>query len=177
MVIDRAKTVRGAVAGAIAAGAWAAQQPLDKAIFRVDHDDTELLGKAFTRGRSWPLIGAFVHLGNGAALGALYTVLAPRMPVPSWSRGPIVALGEHLATWPLVFVAERIHPARDELPKLSGSLPAFAQATWRHLLFGVVLGELERRLNPPPDPDPPPPYEHVMSTNGHGKIEHLATSG
>ena len=26
---------------------------------------------------------------------------------------------------------------------------AFAQATWRHLLFGAVLGELERRLNPP----------------------------
>ena len=24
---------------------------------------------------------------------------------------------------------------------------AFAQATWRHLLFGVVLGEIERRLN------------------------------
>ena len=26
---------------------------------------------------------------------------------------------------------------------------ALAQATWRHLLFGVVLGELERRLNRP----------------------------
>ncbi|MBA3747700.1 MAG: hypothetical protein H0W96_09460 [Solirubrobacterales bacterium] len=161
----------------VAAGAWAAQQPLDRAIFRVDYDDTELLGKAFTRGRSWPLVGTFVHLGNGAALGALYSIAAPRMPVPSWSRGPLVALTEHLATWPLVFVAERIHPARDELPKLSGSLPAFAQATWRHLLFGVVLGELERRLNPPPDPEPPPPYDHVVSSNGHGRLEHVATSG
>jgi hypothetical protein len=176
MVIDRAKTVRGALAGAVAAGAWAAQQPLDKVLFGVDYDDTELLGKAFTRGRAWPLVGAFVHLGNGAALGALYAVVAPRMPIPSWSRGPIVALAEHLATWPLTFVVERVHPARGELPKLSGSLPAFAQATWRHLLFGVVLGELERRLNPPADPDLPP-FEHLVSSNGHGKLEHVATSG
>jgi hypothetical protein len=39
-----------------------------------------------------------------------------------------------------------------------------------------VLGELERRLNPPTDPELPP-YEHVVSSNGHGKLEHLATSG
>ena len=146
MVIDRAKTIRGALAGAIAAGTWAAQQPADKLLFGVDYDDTELLGKAFTRGRAWPVVGMVVHLGNGAALGALYTTLAPRMPLPSWSRGPLLALGEHLATWPLTVVVERVHPARDELPRLAGSARAFAQATWRHLLFGTVLGTLERRL-------------------------------
>ncbi len=48
--------------------------------------------------------------------------------------------------------------------------PAHAQATWRHLVFGVVLGELERRLNAPADPDVPT-YEHVASTNGHGDLE------
>jgi len=176
MVIDRAKTVRGALAGAVAAGAWAAQQPVDKLVFGVDYDDTELLGKAFTRGRSWPLVGMVVHIGNGAALGALYAVIAPRMPVPSWSRGPLVALAEHLATWPLTVVVERVHPARDDFPKLAGNGPAFAQATWRHLFFGVVMGELERRLNPPPDPDLAP-YEHVMSSNGHGKLEHVGTVG
>ena len=176
MVIDRAKTVRGALAGAIAAGTWAAQQPVDKLLFGVDYDDTELLGKAFTRGRAWPVVGMVVHLGNGAALGALYTALAPRLPVPSWSRGPLVALAEHLVTWPLTVAVERVHPARDELPKLSGSAAAFAQATWRHLLFGVVLGELERRLNPPADPELPP-YEHVMSSNGHGRLEHVGTPG
>ncbi|HEV7806873.1 MAG TPA: hypothetical protein VGO80_13700 [Solirubrobacteraceae bacterium] len=176
MVIDRARTVRGALAGVVAAGTWAAQQPVDKLVFGVDYDDTELLGKAFTRGPAWPVVGMFVHLGNGAALGALYAVVAPRLPVPSWSRGPLVALAEHLATWPLTVVAERVHPARDELPKLSGSAAAFAQATWRHLLFGVVLGELERRLNPPADPELPP-YEHVMSSNGHGRLEHAGTPG
>ena len=160
----------------MAAGVWAAQQPADKAVFGVPYDDTELLGKLFTRGRAWPVVGLAIHLGNGALMGAAYAGVAPRLPVPSWSRGPLVALTEHLATWPLTVLVDRVHPARDDMPRLAGSLPAFAQATWRHLLFGVVMGELERRLNPPTDPELPP-YEHVVSSNGHGKLEHLATSG
>ncbi len=176
MVIDRAKTVRGAMAGAFAAGVWAAQQPADKSVFGIDYDDTELLGKAITRGRAWPVVGLALHLGNGAVLGAAYATIAPRMPVPSWSRGPIVGLAEHLATWPLTVVVDRLHPARDDMPRLAGSWRAFAQATWRHALFGVVLGELERRLNPPQDPDVPT-YEHVLSSNGHGQLDHVASRG
>jgi hypothetical protein len=175
VVIDLGKTVRGALAGAVAAGVWAAQQPLDKAVFGIGYDDTELLGKAFTRGRFWPVVGWGLHLGNGAALGAVYANAAGRMPVPSWSRGPIVAMTEHLATWPLTLVVDRVHPARDDMPRLAGSWRALLQATWRHILFGVVLGELERRLNPPPDPELPT-YEHVVSSNGHGSLEHAATS-
>jgi hypothetical protein len=75
----------------------------------------------------------------------------------------------------LIGIAERIHPARDQLPKVAGLPRAFAQATWRHLLFGVVLGEFERRLNAPPDPDVPS-FEHVASSNGHGNLE-VALSG
>lgn len=176
MVIDRDRTVRGALAGVVAAGVWAAQQPLDKLLFGVDYDDTELLGKALTRGRAWPGVGLVAHLANGALLGGVYAAVAPRLAVPSWSRGPIAALVEHVATWPLTIVVDRVHPARDELPPLAGSWPAFAQATWRHLLFGVVLGELERRLNPAPDLEPAP-YEHVLSSNGHGRHEHVATTG
>jgi len=175
MVIDRAKTFRGAFAGAVAAGVWLAQQPLDKPVFGVDYDDSELLGKAFTRGRSWPVVGAAIHLGNGALMGAAYSNLAPRMALPSWTRGPIVALAEHLATWPLTIAVDRVHPARDELPRLAGSARAFAQATWRHLLFGIVMGELERRLNAPADQDIPP-YEHVVSSNGHGTLEHIGVA-
>ena len=118
MVIDRAKTIRGAVAGAVAAAVWLAQQPLDKPIFGVDYDDSELLGKIFTRGRAWPVVGAVLHLGNGALLGAAYANVASRLPLPSWSRGPVVALGEHLATWPLTLAVDRLHPARDEMPRL-----------------------------------------------------------
>ena len=49
---------------------------------------------------------------------------------------------------------------------------AFAQATWRHLVFGIVLAELERRLN---DETEFEPLEGVpVSSNGHGNIEHAA---
>jgi hypothetical protein len=176
MVIDRAKTVRGAFAGTVAAAVWLAQQPLDKPIFGVDHDDSELLGKAVTAGPAWPVVGAALHLANGALLGAVYTNVAPRLPLPSWSRGPLVALSEHLATWPLTLAVDRVHPAREELPRLAGSARAFAQATWRHFVFGVVLGELERRLNAPPDPDFPM-SEHTLSSNGHGQLEHAGIPG
>lgn len=175
MVIDRVRTVRGAFAGVVAAGVWLAQQPLDKPIFGIEYDDSELLGKLFTRGPAWPLIGAAIHLGNGALMGAAYANVAARMPLPSWSRGPIVALAEHVATWPLTIAVDRVHPARDDLPRLAASGRAFAQATWRHLVFGIVLGELERRLNAPPDPDIPS-YEHVVSSNGHGTLEHVASA-
>ena len=66
-----------------------------------------------------------------------------------------MALAEHLALWPLTALTDRVHPARKDLPKLIGNRTAFAQATWRHLLFGFVLGELERRVNAEPEPAPP----------------------
>lgn len=173
MAIDRVKTIRGAFAGVVAAGVWAAQQPLDKRVFGVDYDDTELLGKTITRGSAWPVVGMAIHLGNGAVIGAAYAGFAGRLPLPSWSRGPLVALTEHLATWPLTILLDRVHPAREEMPTLWASPRAFAQATWRRLVFGVVLGELERRLNAPEDPEIPS-YEHVISSNGHGSLERAA---
>jgi len=170
MPIDWARTIRGALAGTAAAAAWAVQQPLDRRIFGVPHDDTELLGKLVTRGPAWPVAGVALHLANGAAFGALYANLAPRLPLPSWARGPLAALAEHLASWPLTTVTDRLHPARDELPVLAVDPRAFAQVAWRHLVFGVVLGELERRLNAPQDEEVPS-YEHVVSSNGHGDLE------
>ncbi|MDX6685939.1 MAG: hypothetical protein QOF86_2067 [Baekduia sp.] len=174
MANDRARIARGAVAGTVAAGVWALQQPLDRRVFGVRYTDTELLGKFVTTGRAWPVVGLALHLANGAAFGAVYAAVSRRMPLPAWARGPAAGLGEHLGSWPLVLLTDRLHPARDELPTLGTNPRAFAQAAWRHLLFGTVLGELERRLNDEPDDDGPP-YEHVVSTNGHGNIEHAIT--
>jgi len=162
---------RAAVAGATAATVWAAIEPLDTRLFRYDYSDVALLGKAVTRGPAWPVVGFALHLLNGAAFGAAYTNIAPRLPLPSWARGPALAMIEHLTTWPVTVAVDRVHPARNELPDLWGNGRAFAQATWRHLLFGVVLGELERRFNGPEDAGVPP-YEQVVSSNGHGDIEH-----
>jgi hypothetical protein len=55
-----------------------------------------------------------------------------------------MALAEHATLYPLCWVIDRYHPARGEpgIPLLLTSPRAFAQATWRHLLFGSVLGWL-----------------------------------
>lgn len=176
MSVSRAVTARGALAGAVAATVWAVQQPLDQRVFKVPYDDCELLGKAVTRGR-WALpLGWALHTVNGALLGALYANVAPRVPLPSWARGPAAGMVEHAATWPATALVPALHPARGDFPKLWGSGAALAQATWRHGLFGVVLGELERRLNAPGDPEIPT-YEAVVSPNGHGTLEHATVVG
>ena len=162
----------GALAGALAAAIWAAQQPLDKRLFGSEYDDVELLGKLVTRDSGWPAAGLAIHLANGAAFGAAFTLLRPFIPGPPQAAGAAAALTEHVATWPLTRLVDRHHPGRSELESLAGNRRAFAQAAWRHLLFGLVLGELERRLNPE---DRFEPLEQVpVSSNGHGNIEHAA---
>lgn len=174
MGMDRTRTLRGALAGATAAAVWAAQQPLDKRVFGVPYDDCTLLGSAVTRGRSAYPVGLAMHVANGAVFGAVYSALAGSLPGPRPLRGPATAIAEHLGTWPL-WRFQHLHPAAGELPQVWGNGRAFAQATWRHLLFGTVLGELERRLNPPVEEPPHPPVdEATAATNGHAKVEHLA---
>jgi len=53
MAVELPRTLRGALAGAAAAGVWAAQQPLDKRAFGVRNDDAELIGwpSSWPRGR------------------------------------------------------------------------------------------------------------------------------
>lgn len=176
MPVSPATTARGALAGAVAAAVWAAQQPLDQRVFGVPYDDCELLGKAVTRSRWSRPVGWALHTFNGALFGALYANLTPRVPLPSWARGPAAGMAEHAATWPSTALIPVLHPAGADFPKLWGSGPALAQATWRHLLFGAVLGELERRLNAPPAPEIPA-YETVVSSNGHGTLEHATVVG
>lgn len=172
--IDRTRTLRGAVCGAVAAAVWALEQPLDKLLLRSRYDDVELLGRAVTRGDGWYPAGLALHMGNGALFGAAYANLAPALPLPPVARGPAVALAENFASWPLAYFTDRLHPARKELTPLSRNRRALAQATWRHLLFGIVLGELERRVNAEPEPAPPQ-AEVEFSSNGHGSLEHVVT--
>jgi hypothetical protein len=163
------------VCGALAAGVWALEQPLDKAFFSSRYDDVELLGKALTKGDAWYPAGLLWHLQNGAVFGAVYSSVAPALPLPPALRGPAAALTEHVVLWPLGALSDRVHPARQDLPRLRGNRRAFAQATWRHLLFGLVLGELERRLNTVLEPGPPP-VPRDYSSNGHGSLEHALSA-
>jgi hypothetical protein len=166
--------LRGAVCGAVAAAVWAIQQPLDKLVFASRYDDVELLGMAVTRGDGWYPAGLSLHMLNGALFGGAYANIAPVLPLPPTVRGPVVALAQNSAFWPLGVLSDRFHPARDHLPRFAGNRRAFAQSTWRHLLFGLVLGELERRLNAEPEPVPPEP-EADYSSNGHGTLEHAVS--
>jgi hypothetical protein len=131
---------RPPAAGAFAAAVWAAQQPLDKRVFGCSYDDVELLGKLVTRGRSWRLAGFGLHISNGALFGAAYALAEPLLPGPGWARGLLAAQVENFGLWPLVGLTDRYHPARRQLPRLAGNRRALAQATWRHALFGVILG-------------------------------------
>lgn len=170
--------LRGALAGALAAGVWAAQQVLDKRVFGVDYDDAELLGSALTRERGTPTtyaLGTALHVANGALFGAAYAAVSPAIGGPGPLRGVAAGLGEHLATWPLTRLIAAAHPAADEFPQLWGDRRAFAQSTWRHVLFGVVLGTLEERLNPPPGEAAQAEEDHSTS-NGHGNVEHLVVA-
>jgi hypothetical protein len=171
---DRTRTLKGAACGAVAGALWALQQPLDKRVFASRYDDVELLGKAATRGEGWYALGFALHVQNGALFGAAYSNLAPALPIPPVLRGPTAALAEHLALWPLGALTDRFHPARNELPALWGNPRAFAQAAWRHVLFGIVLGELERRVNAPTAP-PEPQQQADFSSNGHGSLEHAVS--
>jgi hypothetical protein len=168
------RSVRGAVAGGIAAGAWAAQAPLDKRLFDSDYDDVELLGKVVTREADWRAIGLALHIQNGALFGAVYALGKPFLPGPPVLRGLIAAMAEHLATWPASRLVDRYHPARRELTPLWGNRRAFAQAAWRHALFGVLVGALEQALNDRSADEPPP---IPASSNGHGDIESAAVAG
>ena len=172
MTLER--SLRGALAGGTAAAIWAASERLDRRVFDCDYSDVEFLGKALTRGSEWPVVGIALHVQNGMAFGAAYAQLKPFLPGPPVVKGVLAGLAEHLALWPLTRIADQIHPARGDIPPLWGNRRAFAQATWRHVLFGASLGLIEQLLNDRSDEEPP---EVPASSNGHGNIEAAVSVG
>jgi hypothetical protein len=130
--------VNGATAGAIAALVWAAVEPLDQRALRHDYSDVAVLGKAVTRSRAWPLAGLALHAANGALFGAAYERARWR-----GTSALTMALAEHSALFPLGAIVDRYHPARGSRGVVAmWSKRAFAQATFRHALFGALLGRL-----------------------------------
>jgi hypothetical protein len=135
---------RAAAAGAAAATAWGLLEPVDKRLLRYDYSDIAVLGKAVTRGPHWRLAGFALHATNGAVFGLAFDELHRRLRTNPRRLAVSLALAEHLTLYPLCYFIDRYHPARGEpgIPPLLRSPRAFAQATWRHSLFGAVLGRL-----------------------------------
>jgi hypothetical protein len=135
---------RAAAAGAAAATAWGLAEPLDMRLLRYDYSDVALLGKAVTRGPHWRSAGFAVHAANGVAFGLVFELARRRTGIDRRRLALGLALAEHAALYPLSGLVDRYHPARGEhgVPPLLTSPRAFAQATWRHTLFGALLGRL-----------------------------------
>ena len=108
--------VAAAAAGASAALAWAAFEPVSRRLLGTEYSDVRLVGL--------PL-----HVANGAAFGVVYAELCRRRPISA----VVAALTEHVVLWPLLALFDR-RAARD--PR------AFASSGLGHVVFGVTLGAL-----------------------------------
>jgi hypothetical protein len=137
------RRLQAAGAGAAAATVWGLLEPADQWLLRYDYSDIAVLGKAVTRGQHWRLAGFALHAANGAVFGLAFDELRGRLPNPR-RLAVGAALLEHLTLYPLCYFIDRYHPARGEpgIPPLLSNPRAFLQATWRHTLFGAVLGRL-----------------------------------
>ena len=119
--------VRAAAAGSVSAVVWGLQEPLDQRAFGCDYSDVLFLG----RGRR--SLGFVVHAANGALFGIAFDAVRRRVDVDQRRLALALALGEHVALWPFISLVDR---------SLVTSPRAFAQATYRHALFGLILGRL-----------------------------------
>ncbi len=119
--------LRAAAAGSVAAVVWGLQEPLDQRVFGCDYSDVLFLG----RGRR--SVGFMVHAANGALFGLAFDTVRRRVHVDQRRLALALALAEHLTLWPAISLVDR---------SLVTSPRAFAQATYRHALFGFVLGRL-----------------------------------
>jgi hypothetical protein len=135
---------RGAVAGAVAAAAWAAAEPLGRRFSGPPegYSDVRLLGAIVTQGPLWRPLGLVLHVTNGAIFGAVFERLGGR----GWKHGLLAAQAENLALWPAMAAVDRIHPDRRSgaWPPLLTNARVFAYEAAMHALFGIVLGTLTR---------------------------------
>lgn len=135
--------MRGAAAGAIAAAAWAAGEPVLGRLVRTPYSDVRLLGRLVTQDRAWPMAGAALHLVNGAAFGTAFELAGLR----GVKAGITAAQAENLAFWPAFAVLDRVHPDRRDgsWPPLLRNRRIALYEVIVHALFGSILGALVRR--------------------------------
>ena len=135
--------MRGAAAGAIAAAAWAAGEPVLGRLVRTPYSDVRLLGRLVTQKRAWPMAGAALHLVNGAAFGTAFELAGLR----GVKAGITAAQAENLAFWPAFAMLDRVHPDRRDgsWPPLLRNRRIALYEVIVHALFGSILGALVRR--------------------------------
>lgn len=135
--------MRGAAAGAVAAAAWAASEPILGRLAGTPYSDLRLLGRTVTRRRGWLVAGLALHLANGAAFGAVFE----RLGLSGVRAGIAAAELENLALWPALAAVDRFHPDRryGAWPPLARSPRIALYEICAHAIFGAVLGALTPR--------------------------------
>ena len=140
------RRVRAAAAGAVAATVWGLLEPLDAKLFRSEYRDVALLGKLVTSSRGWKAVGYVLHGANGAVFGLAFDAVRRRSRIGPRRLAVRLALAENLVLYPLGIVSDRKHPRRRERDVAPlWSRRVFAQETFRHVVFGLVLGSLRSR--------------------------------
>ena len=135
--------MRGAAAGAAAAAAWSASEPLLRKVTGTTYSNARLLGRFATRSRAWPVAGLALHVANGAVFGAAFE----RLGLQGIKAGIVAAEIENTLAWPAMAIVDRIHPDRRDgtWPPLVRSPRVAAQEVVGHAIFGAVLGALAGR--------------------------------
>ena len=132
-------------AGLAAGVAYLAAQEVDRRLTNPRSDDLILVGGLVTRRPDlWRPVGLLNHLLAGVTFAFIFDrIVAPRLMGPYWLRGIVTFQAENAASWPLVLLIDRFHPAvkTGDLERLNRPVYV-AQAAWRHLTFGAVLGLL-----------------------------------
>jgi len=133
------RAAQGAVAGAVAASVWAVVEPGVARALGQDYTDVRLLGRLAGE-RAWVPVGVAAHVTNGAVFGAAIAVTGPR----TFARTARWVAVETVATWPLMAVADRVHPDRrsGRWPRLLTNPRTMAQEAIMHGVFAAVLGAL-----------------------------------
>lgn len=132
-------------AGLLAGLAFVAEELVDRRLVGGVYSDMKLLGYAVTTKSPWWQIAALLmHEFNSLVFAFSYNrLLGPLLPGQGWRRGLLAALIESTVLWPLVYLANYVHPGvkRGAMPPIGGGKD-FAVATARHVAFGLVLGAL-----------------------------------
>jgi hypothetical protein len=136
------RDVHAALAGAAAAAAWIASEPITRRLTGGTHRELRLISGSLAGDRGGDRLGWAVHLANGAAFGVAFR----RLGGHGIRHGVIAAQTENALLWPVMAIVDRFHPdvRSGRWPKLFSDRGTIAQEIASHVVFGAVLGVLIR---------------------------------
>ena len=100
------RDLQAAAAGAIAAAAWIAAEPVIRRLSGGTHRELRLISGLVSPNGGDERLGLAVHVANGAAFGVAFS----RLGGYGIGRAVLAAQAENAILWPGMAVADRVHP-------------------------------------------------------------------